>query len=44
MLQLNHQLHNLARSTEGKLNAKTDFLIYSNCGAKSSGASDLLAL
>ena len=29
-LLLNHQLHNLLSSTDGKLNAKTDFLIYSN--------------
>ena len=34
----------LIRSTDGKLKAITDFLIYSNCGAKSSGASDLFAL
>ena len=31
-------------STDGKLKAKTDFLIYSNWGTKSSGASDLLDL
>ena len=31
-------------STDGTLNASTDFLIYSNWGAKSSGGSDLFAL